>query len=65
MGDKNYEWTSSEAVTLESGKLYTLALQIPDTDPTGDAVAVAVNVTDWPTESVTLGGTSNDVTIVE
>lgn len=65
MGDKNYEWTSSEAVTLESGKLYTLALQIPDTDPMGDAVAVAVNVTDWPAESVTLGGTSNDVTIVE
>ena len=65
MGERTYQWTSPEAVTLESGKLYTLALQVPDNDPTGDAVAVSINVEDWPTQTVTLGGTSNDVTVVE
>ena len=65
MGEKNYKWTSSEAVTLESGKLYTLALQVPDNDPTGDAVIVSVNVANWPTETVTLGDTTNDVVVVE
>ena len=65
MNNKTYQWTSSDAVTLESGKLYTLVLQVPDNDPTGDAVAVAINVEDWPTETVTLGDDSNDVTVVE
>lgn len=65
MGEKDYKWTASEAVTLESGKLYTLDLQVPDNDPTGDAVIVSVNVAPWPTEPVVLGGSNNDAVVVE
>lgn len=65
MDGKTYQWTSSSKVNLESGKLYTLVLQIPDNDPTGKAVAVSIDVKDWPTETVTLGDDSNDVTVVE
>ena len=67
MGEQTYKWTSTDKVTLESGKLYTLALQVPDTDTmTGNAITVSIiNVEDWPTETVTLGNESNDVTVVE
>ena len=56
MGGKNYQWTSSESVNLESGKLYTLALEVPDNDPTGKAIAVSLSVAEWPKDAVTITG---------
>ena len=60
MGGKNYKWTSDASVTLQSGKVYTLELLA---DLAGKAVAVSVNVDEWPYETITItGGSADEVT---
>lgn len=60
MGGKNYKWTSDASVTLQSGKVYTLELLA---DLAGKAVAVSVNVDEWPDETITItGGSADEVT---
>lgn len=53
---KIYKWISDAAITLESGKIHTIALKAASNDPTGKAVAVSVNVAAWPTDTITIGG---------
>lgn len=56
IGETTYKWTSAEAVTLESGNLYTINLTA-DTDPTGATVLIkSINVAGWNSETTSMGG---------
>lgn len=60
MNETNYTWTSSNAVTLESGKQYALTLAVPSDE--SELILKSVEITPWGDPITIQGG---EVTIVQ